>query len=481
MVEIKKPGDIIKENIPYYKKKGKPEAEHTVVYDSSSEQLEPIYFFILDLMDDFGLKTKKITDNFSASPGSGHFGELGQRASVMQQQGQKLLTDINGLIRSILNIVYDLKEFKSRLQYYDDLENGTKDQKEAAKLSLKQLWMDKVDAQKGNSGLKAMALGQAGFTTLLDAFLVVEDETLKDKNGKEIDINERVKRILKDRIREFNIWVKNSEKELRKRYQIERNYLKSQVNSLKLYMQWAKPYLRAAQQLEAKQIGGEEPSLVKAFDTLLLELTLYGKQKISFEGDAEEGDVPKEIIKMQKKGKIRNYYTCVFVDFRFRSIPQKVSHQGGYAFGGKAEITFESYTLNEDELEKFEEELNKKDVEDAMSLIEGATRDSLGQIQEDIDEFLKEEEEEAKENKKEKSKDTSNPIFALFGMYDKSKKSGDKKKDSEKDKEKKEKDLSKEGWAEKEYLRKLATSKASETAFSLYDVYKKSHGMASYT
>src|SRR6056297_2329817 len=100
MVQVKTVDEIIQNNIPYYKKKGEPEAEHTIVYDSSSEQLEPIYFFILDLMEDFGLKTKKIIDNFSASPGSGHFGDMGQRASVMQQQGQKLLTDINGIIRS---------------------------------------------------------------------------------------------------------------------------------------------------------------------------------------------------------------------------------------------------------------------------------------------------------------------------------------------------------------------------------------------
>src|SRR6056297_2945492 len=114
MVEIKKPGEIIQEKIPYYKKKGEPEAEHTIVYDSSSEQLEPIYFFILDLMNDFGLDPKKIIDNFSSSPGSGHFSEMSQRASIMQQQGQKLLGDINNLVKNILNVVYDLKEFKTR-------------------------------------------------------------------------------------------------------------------------------------------------------------------------------------------------------------------------------------------------------------------------------------------------------------------------------------------------------------------------------
>ena len=41
--------DIILEVSPYYQKKGEPEAEHTLLYDSSAETLEPVYFFILDL------------------------------------------------------------------------------------------------------------------------------------------------------------------------------------------------------------------------------------------------------------------------------------------------------------------------------------------------------------------------------------------------------------------------------------------------
>ena len=247
MVSVK---EIIEKISPYYNKKGEPEATHKLVYDSSSETLEPIYFFILDLMNDFGLETEKLIDNFSSSPGSGHFGELGQRASVMQQQGTKLLGDINTVLRSVLNLIYDLKEFRIRLSSYEDLKSKDKATSEAARLSLKQIWMDKVDIQKGNSSIKAMGLGQAGFVTLLDAFLAVKDEKDVDK----IDLNERVKRILKPRVQEFNTWLNQSESELKKRYEIEKTYLKSQVNSLKLYARWAKPYLMAANELETNEL-----------------------------------------------------------------------------------------------------------------------------------------------------------------------------------------------------------------------------------
>src|SRR3989338_4578112 len=222
--------EIIQRISPHYKKKEKPEAEHILGYDSAAEGLEPIYFFITDLMNDFGLKTEKFIDNFTSSPGSGHFGELGQRATIMQQQGAKILADINAVLRSVLNLIYDLKDFKTRLQQYTGIKSKDKLIHDAAVLSLKQIWMDKVDIQKGNSSIKSMELGQAGFITLIDAFLAVTDEKEVDK----IELNDRVKRILKPRIQEFNIWLAQSENELKKRYELEKNYLRSQVNSLKL-------------------------------------------------------------------------------------------------------------------------------------------------------------------------------------------------------------------------------------------------------
>ena len=47
--------DIILEVSPYYAKKGEPEAEHTLLYDSAAETLEPVYFFILDLLFFLGI------------------------------------------------------------------------------------------------------------------------------------------------------------------------------------------------------------------------------------------------------------------------------------------------------------------------------------------------------------------------------------------------------------------------------------------
>ncbi len=446
---------------------GGNEASHTIIYDSSSETLEPIYFFILDLMNDFGLAPEKLVDNFSSTPGSGHFAELGQRATIMQQQATKIMGDVNTVLRSVLNIIYDLKEFRIRLQHYDGLNSKNKEEQEASLLGLKQIWMDKVDITKGNSSIKAMALGQAGYQTLIDAFLIAKDE--KDVN--KIDLNDRVKRIVKSRITEFNMWLKESERELRKRYALEKTYLRSQVDSLKLYARWVRPYLKAASDLESKE-RDREPALVKTFNTIILELTLLGKSKLKIEDEATKGNIPEDFSKSKfLKGIKRNYYSCVLVDFTFRGIPQRISQQSHFAFGGRAEVTFKAYSLNDDELKKLDEELKKSEIGDVLSLIEGASTTSLGELQEEINFFLEE------KPKEEKKKEETNPFLALIGKYEKPSKETKKEK-----KGKPEEIIVKpDDWIEKTHFRPLAAKEASAKIFDMFDIYKKAHDMASFT
>lgn len=462
MVEVESIHDLILEISPYYKKKGKPEAEHTLGYDSSSETLEPLYFFILDLMDSMGLKPEKLVDNFSSSPGSGHFSEIGGKASIMQQQGTKTLADINTVIRSILNLIYDLREIKVRIQTYDDLKDPSK--KESAILSLKQIWLDKVDMTKGNSSIAMMAR-QLGFATLFDSFYAVKETKDIDR----LDLNERVKRVLKQRIHEFTNWITQSEIEFRKRYGLEKTYLKSQVSSLKLYSRWAKPYLRAAAQLESKDFG-RDPALVKIFNTLLLELTLLGKNKLKIKESALDQSFPEEFSKDKFLRKVkREYYSCILLDFNFRGIPNKVQGTQHYTFGGKVDIVFRAYALNQEEIDLLNKKLEQEDLDSAFGLITNVTDDSLGQLKEDIDFFVGEDQ----KTEQTRPKDTSNPFLALFGKYE--------SKEKPKSTAQEILEPAQDNWYEREYFRAKSANDAKEILYNIFDVYKKAHGMASFT
>ncbi|MBM3247530.1 hypothetical protein FJZ17_03270 [Candidatus Pacearchaeota archaeon] len=440
--------------------------EYKITYNSPYETLEPVYFWILDFMNPD--KTEKLVDNFISSPGSGHFSELMGKATRMQEEAMKVMQTIGVLIKSIINIIYDLRQFEQRLQDYKDADSSDKVKAEAANIALKQIWMDNVDIKRGNTSVKAMAFSQASFATLIDAFMYARS---LDQIEKELDLNERVKRILKDRFLEYSNWRVLSGSELKKRFNIEKAYLKSQVDSLKLYTRWAKPYLKAAEELKMSTSMSSSSALVKAFNTILMQLVLFKKDAVKVQDEVYDKNFPPSFARLVEHKKIRDYNACNLVDLRFRGIPQRSEQH--YTFGGRVDVVFKAYALNDDEIKLIKKKLGESDMRDALKLAEGATEESLGQIQEDIDHYLKgvedkEDEEEAKERVK--SQDI-NPFMALLGLGNKSK--------EEKNKEQEKNLIIKSDTYAEKYLRNFAETKAKGSLFTVYDIYKKSHGMAS--
>lgn len=435
-----------------------PIEQHKLVYDDFSQSLEQVYFWILDYVNKEYGKSQKLIDNFIASPGSGLFSEFGQKTTRMQEEGMKIFGVINTVVRSVLNLIYDLKEFKIRLGAYDDYQSKNENKKQAAFLALKQIWMDRVDINRGAGSINGLAQ-QLDFITLRDAFMAVK--TLKDV--KKIDLNERVKRILMQRFSEFLKWFDESERELRKRFEIEKSYLKSQINSLKLYARWAKPYLKTAKQLE--QNMSPDAALVNAFNTSLFELVLLAEGKYETAKDVGSGELPKFFNNL----KLRKYFPITIVEFYFRSVPERTDQRGGYGFRGRVEISFTSFALNEDEMKVLRDEVEKDDFGDVYKMIEDATEKSFEDLEKDIEDLLGAKSVE----KKEKNEGDVNPFSALFSFL--------KRDKSEKKEEKK--DLSKGISSDSDYekvIRNQAILLARINCRKLYDGYKKAIGIPAF-
>lgn len=442
-----------------------PIEQHTITYETTGASIEKVYFWLHDYLQskaEYG-DVKKLVDNFIASPGSAHFAEMSARATRVQEEAMKIMGVINQIIKSVLNITYDLKEFQLMMDAYKKLKAENKAEKDAALLSLKQRWIDTVDIKKGNSSIKALAISGANapnFVMLIDAFMIVNSVEEANK----IDLNERIKRIIVQRVQEFQIWLKESERELRKRYELEKNYLKSQYNSLQLYVRWAKPYLEAAKSLE--QRAPTSAALVTAFETSLFELILLGAGEYKVEADVARGDLPKTFIKEVR----RKYTPIVLVELKFRSIPERMQ-KGSYGFIGKAEITFTSFALNDDEIKLLEDQINKDNFGDVIDLMGGAVKESIGQLKEDVDKFLEDKEETPKEEKKKETEDT-NPFSALFSLFFPAKKK----------EEKKDKDILKitpDSSSEK-VARSQAIIEARKKCRKLYDSFKKGYNLPAF-
>jgi hypothetical protein len=456
--------------------------KYKIVYDSAAEGLEPVYFWLLDLIQGMGWKVAKINDNFNASPGSGYFSEVGARATRMQEEGMKILGTVNQVVKSVINILYDLKEFEIRLKQYEDVKSKNPLQRESGLMALKQIWMDNVDIKRGRGSINQMTY-ELSFATLREAFMsanTIEDFTKKDG----IDVNERVKKIAMARLNEFLDWQKRSELELTKRYNIQKTYLKSQVDTLKLYTRWVKPYLKAAEELRMRDVDKSRmPWMVSAFNTMVLELSLLCTKDLDVDDNVYNRILPPNFKKSNDAGKIRKTSSVILVDFAFRGIPRRVPEQH-YVHGGRVEVTFRAYTMNEDERLWFNDKLDKSDLTTGLNLATGITKDSLKQLTDDIDHFLKKGDKEEYEAKKVKESQQLNPFSALLGVGDlfkPEKKIGKSQEEKEKEKlDEFEKNGIRPDSYEEERIRVLAKNNAAEMCFKFFDLYKKSHGMAAF-
>ena len=409
----------------------------------------------------------------------------------------KMMTTVNQVVRSIINILYDLKEFDLRLETYKELDSKDPEARLAAKLALKQIWMDKVDAQRGRGSINMLAQ-QLQFVTIRDAFMAansVKDIYSGGSDNKGMDLNERVKRILAPRLQEYLNWEKLSGSELDRRYKIEKSYLKSQVDSLKLYSQWAKPYLKAAQRL--KQSDHRTPDLVSIFNNMQLQVSLFGVKEVKVT-DLHKPEVLQKNkykdVKLPKK-----MFACAEVSMLYRTIPHTITRSESgthYTQGGKVIMKFRGFALDEDEKNAAE----KEETYEGLELIEGMTTESIKVMQEEIDRYLKKDQELKDMPLAEREKALTEAL-----KHAKSKKEAEKierdLRDIEKIIKRNEKDelnpLSplRDGMKELsemfkslkpkpnnnkllDSLRDLAKKESIQKTYQLYLVYKKVHGMA---
>jgi len=218
MSESKVKGDLSAMDMWDFDKAGfRPIASYVLSFDSQQAQLEPIYYWLLDFVQERGWSMEKVVDNFMSSPGSGHFSDMSMRATKMQEEGMKILGGLNQVVKSVLNLVYDLKEFELRLEHYDDAGSEDKQKFEEGMLALKNIWLDNVDMKRGRGSIHQMA-AELGYTTLREVFMMansVPDLKKMNKDDKEEGggglINDQVLRVLIPRISEFLKWVKYSE------------------------------------------------------------------------------------------------------------------------------------------------------------------------------------------------------------------------------------------------------------------------------
>jgi len=398
--------------------KGDVIGEHELLYDAFGEAIEPTYYWILDFIrDQLGYDVEKTSDFFAASEASGYFGEMGQRRTALETRlaggGQVpgLFGTINMVVKSIINLLFDLKTFDLRLNHYDDLKSANPLVKKTACEALKGIWLNEVDKTKGNAAVDVLAQ-QLNFITLRDSFMVVpvQDWYIPDADTKKIgemkekvvasvqkmDLTDIVKRILAPRVKEFVDWLYLSEKELRMRRNVEKAYLKAQNSALEAYARWARPYLIATEKLipveytellrEHKEMGLGSAALPQQFHAMWFYLELMCKKASSIELKAPLGQSSALTLKDESYRPL----SVMNIRFAFRGSPQTMRGSRGEPITvntGRILIKFTGYVMQQ----KHFDLLMKMQDSEVLDFINIMTKETFDAMSKDLQKYLEEE------------------------------------------------------------------------------------------
>ncbi len=474
------PQDILdKGKITYFKanERGKPEQiQYNLIIESMQAGVESNYYWILRFMTSknpsfgLGMEVKKIRDIFTASEASSFWGSVEQRKGLQQDKAAQYLATIGKLIKDMFQIIRELRIIDERLAYYDGYNKRGKNNEpldEPSCIALKGTWIDLVEGGTKNPASVYGLASQVGFATLPDLFFTVhplkpEDIDKEVKKLKSAGINRKVQEVLSRKLKQFLEWKKTTEREIRQRRIFVLKYLRMHFNNIKLYTSWIKPYLKAIKALQSGYTS-ETPDVSSSFETNMVELELIGylNEYITLN---EEG--------FEESHKFKKYFPCVLVKFKHVAMPTMAyqkEYQRGPIHTGRTEITIEPYFLTRDQIEDYKVLKERKDLEEIEDLIP-SLQDSLSSLGEELDKYLIEAGEELKKEKTEKEKPQEgllSPFINIFrGITDvltfkKTTKEG--KEVLSKKIEQQEKDF--------------ATSIARGRSFTLYDIFKKAHGM----
>lgn len=366
----------------------KPLSRYTVVYETVHQSIEPVYYWCINHLQDMGfVRIEKITDIFAAGEHSSFYGAGAQRLGLAQDKVSQFLIAIGQFIRKdLFQLVRDIKWIDERLAFHEDARKGL----ESAEITLKGIWTDLVDGvmqgQRVSANIFTMSQ-QLQFTSLPDFFFGVHPTKTEDvdKMVDALPVNKVVKSVLKRKLHQYVVWREENYKELKQRKQFELRYLQQQVNVLKLYMSWLKPYLRHIERLGSDITKLSSPELVAAFESSMVEIELLAEMK-------------------PEKG---NKYACLLLSFDYRTKPSMSFTQDAYHRGpmhvGQTTITWRSYAWDEKQIEAFKKFKEKEDL-NLLSSIDSSIKIALEALGEDFDKYLKEAENIKEETAPEKPK-----------------------------------------------------------------------------
>lgn len=382
----------------------KPKNSYRFIYESPNASIEEVYFWLLHhLKVDQGFKgVIKISDIFTASEMSAIGGTMQYRLAQQQEKASTYLRGISELVRQLFQIVREVRILNEKISYYDD---SRKEGSEglSAEMALKDQWISLVEQGTKNPG-SVYGLGQQlNFVTLPDLFfrIKVRDKSQISEKVNKLEFNPKIKEVLSRKLYQYYNWKEKTEQELKSRKGFMVKYLRQHYNTIRLYMNWTKPYLKTAKRLGGGALNLESAEIATAFESSKVDLEF-----------------------LSYKPPVGDYYPVIIATFNFRTMPQMSFMSEGYQKGpihvGQVEVNLRSYIWTQKEMDGYIKYREEEDLE-LIADIDETILEAMRELGDELKDYLKSEGEilERKTEKKEERKQETmlEPFTALFGGF----------------------------------------------------------------
>jgi len=332
-----------------------PVVQHTLVYDSLDESLEALYFELLGAFERSDRwQVSKLRDETAPTSGSSLFAEQIRRLQTTQRESQHFLRQAGELVQSILREQPAIERLQQLLHWVQAYQSGEADQRRAALVMLKQAWLE--ENPRGAAGVG----GPRWDPETLSHFFAEEQESEPVKP--DTDWRTMLNRQQQE---SFGRWLEKAEASLRSQLELKRRQLGQQSATLKLLARWLRPYLRSSRSLDPQT--PVDAALVNVFNTAVVDLVLVAQDAVPVEEWVAAGEVPKFVIRAAR----RRPTPVVLVELRLRSAPLRTSG-GAHAHRGRMELRLSSYALSSGELAWLRREMERDDLTQLVSALEGA-------------------------------------------------------------------------------------------------------------
>lgn len=429
----------------------RPLKRYRLIYEVYDLSIEETYFWVLKyLRHDVAFpNVDKTEDAFAAAEGSAFFGVIQQRVGLQQDKVSQFLATIGKMVKELFQLVRELRILDERIAYYKGAEGQLGkplgERGKSDEITLKGMFIDLVQGGAKNPASVYGMSRELEFTTLPDLFFDAPPfENVEEMEGYVggLEFNKKVLEVLKRHLRQFSEWKKRTSSEIKTRRKFTIQYLRQHFDIIKMYMEWAKPYLRNVERLGAKEKHMASPDIIAAFEGSMIDIELLASRPF--------GD----------------YNACVLATFGYRTRPSMKFVQEGYQRGpvhvGKMEMNLRSYVWTKKQMDDYKT-MKEKESFELLKTISGSVKAAMEALGDELFNYLEEAGEEM-EKKKEKVEEKKSLMEKMFGDFMTPKELKAKKKKVEKPKALK--GNSKE-----------AASYLKERVFWTYKNFKKSHGM----